>query len=140
MLKLHFSMVIWKKRFTCSNHKGFEVKGKKELVCKLKKSFYGLKQTPRQWYKKFNSFMVGHGYQRTALDYCHTLKLSLGVSFHTSSPKARSAKKHKPSFLVTRLSPITKHLFKVMRNFLYHQFSYPKFHNDKKSLTLNIHV
>ena len=33
---------------------GFEVSGKKNLVCKLKKSLYGLKQAPRQWYKKFD--------------------------------------------------------------------------------------
>ncbi|KAL9273860.1 Retrovirus-related Pol polyprotein from transposon TNT 1-94-like protein, partial [Drosera capensis] len=49
---------------------GFVISGKEHLVCKLKKSLYGVKQAPRQWYKKFDSFMVGHGYKRTAADHC----------------------------------------------------------------------
>lgn len=35
----------------------FEVKGKKELIYRLKKSFYDLKQALRQWYTKFDYFM-----------------------------------------------------------------------------------
>ena len=48
---------------------GFEMKGKENMVCRLKKSLYGLKQAPRQWYKKFDSFMVGHGYTKTNSDH-----------------------------------------------------------------------
>lgn len=34
------------------------------MACILKKSLYGLKQTPRQWYKRFNRFMSDNGYTR----------------------------------------------------------------------------
>jgi len=40
----------------------FILPGKEDYVCRLKKSLYGLKQSPRQWYKRFDSFMIGHGY------------------------------------------------------------------------------
>ena len=49
---------------------GFEVKGKENIVCKLNKSLYGLKQALRQWYKKFDSFIMSHGYSRTIYDHC----------------------------------------------------------------------
>ena len=47
----------------------FTIKGKEHLVCRLKKNLYGLKKAPRQWYKKFDSFMVEYGYDRTVFDH-----------------------------------------------------------------------
>ena len=44
---------------------GFVVKGKKELVCKLKKSPYGLKNSPRMWYQKFYTFIWGLGFTKS---------------------------------------------------------------------------
>lgn len=60
---------------------GFAVRGKENLVCRLRKSLYGLKQAPRQWYKKFDSFMVEHGYNRTASDHCVFVKRFSSNSF-----------------------------------------------------------
>nr|GFB44173.1 putative retrovirus-related Pol polyprotein from transposon TNT 1-94 [Tanacetum cinerariifolium] len=53
---------------------GFQVKGKENLVCKLKKSLYGLKQAPRQWYLKFDNFMGRIGYKRCDNDHCCYIK------------------------------------------------------------------
>ena len=38
-------------------------------MCTQNKSLYGLKQAPRKWYKKFDYFMVNHGYNETTSDY-----------------------------------------------------------------------
>lgn len=37
--------------------KGFIVKGKKELACKLKKYIYDLKQYLKMWYQKFDTYI-----------------------------------------------------------------------------------
>ena len=37
---------------------GYEVKGKDNLVCRLKNILYGLKQAPRKWYLKFDKFIT----------------------------------------------------------------------------------
>jgi hypothetical protein len=47
---------------------GFVVKGKKELVCKLKKSLYGLNQSPRMRYQNFD--ILGLGFVRSKDDHC----------------------------------------------------------------------
>ena len=56
--------------------KGFIVQGQENQVCKLKKSLYGLKQTPRLWYMKFDSFMHRIGFKRCEANYCCYVKFS----------------------------------------------------------------
>ena len=48
--------------------KGFEVKCKERLVCKLDKALYGLKQAPGAWYIKIDEHLKGSGFQRSASD------------------------------------------------------------------------
>ncbi|KAL4323581.1 hypothetical protein GQ457_11G003910 [Hibiscus cannabinus] len=54
--------------------RGFIVTGKENLVCRLRKSLYGLKHAPRQWYKKFDSFMTEHQFKKTQADHCVFVK------------------------------------------------------------------
>ncbi|GJW18326.1 retrotransposon protein, putative, ty1-copia subclass [Tanacetum coccineum] len=46
---------------------GYE-QGKKVRL--LKKSLYGLKQSPRQWYKRFDEYMLSNGFKRSSYDSC----------------------------------------------------------------------
>jgi len=49
--------------------KGFVQDHNKRFVCKVHKSFYSLKQSPRKWYKKFDSFTVSLHFPRS--EYNH---------------------------------------------------------------------
>ena len=49
--------------------------GKDNYVCKLKKPLYGLKQSPRKWYKRFDSFILLHGFKRSEYDTCVYIKI-----------------------------------------------------------------
>lgn len=59
-----------KEEIYMSQPEGFANKSNPNLVCKLKKGLYGLKQASRQWYKKFDTFMQDEGYSRCDFDHC----------------------------------------------------------------------
>ena len=49
---------------------GFGDSGRLDLVCKLHKSLYGLKQAGRSWYKKIDSALAGLGFVPLSADNC----------------------------------------------------------------------
>ncbi|KAM1128224.1 hypothetical protein ACFX15_037517 [Malus domestica] len=55
---------------------GFVERGKENLVCKLNKSIYGLKQVSRQWYLKFDQIVSAQGFVENKLDDCTYIKFS----------------------------------------------------------------
>ena len=54
--------------------------GKENMVCKLNKSIYGLKQASRQWYLKFDQVISSQGFRENELDDCIYIKFS-GTKF-----------------------------------------------------------
>jgi hypothetical protein len=54
-----------KEEINMTQPKNYVEKGKESLACKLKKSLYGLKQSPIVWYQKFDSLVLGLGFLRS---------------------------------------------------------------------------
>ncbi|WKA08924.1 hypothetical protein VitviT2T_026606 [Vitis vinifera] len=55
---------------------GFSSSGGEHLVCKLKKSIYGLKQASHQWYLKFHDVISSFGFVENIIDQCTYQKVS----------------------------------------------------------------
>lgn len=53
---------------------GFLLPENSDKVCLLKKSFYGLKQSSKKWYKRFDNHMIKIGYSRSSYDSCVYIK------------------------------------------------------------------
>jgi len=55
---------------------GFIESSKDHMVCKLRKSIYGLKQASRQWYLTFDNVVTFLGFKKNIVDQCIYLKFS----------------------------------------------------------------
>lgn len=53
-----------------SQPQDFEEKEKVDFVCTLERSLCGLKQSPKQWYKRFDSYVLRIGFKRSEYDTC----------------------------------------------------------------------
>ncbi|KAM1419589.1 hypothetical protein ACFX1R_024337 [Malus domestica] len=54
---------------------GFVETGQEQMVCKLRKSIYGLKQASRQWFLKFDEKVNSFGFVENKVDDCLYLKV-----------------------------------------------------------------
>jgi hypothetical protein len=54
---------------------GFSKGNEGNKVCKLKKSLYGLKQSPRAWFDRFANVLKGQGYQQGQSDHTMFFKI-----------------------------------------------------------------
>ena len=60
---------------------GFVIKGKKELVCKLKRSLYGLNKSSRISYQNFDTYILSLGFVRKKLITAYITRKKFGVSY-----------------------------------------------------------
>ena len=108
---------------------GFKEPGKEGLVCRLTKSLYSLKQTIRQWYKRFDTFIVSCGYTCCEFDYCvYFRKLDDGSFIYLTL--------YVDDMLIAAKSK--SHIF-VLKNTLSNEFEIKDLRDTKKILGIEIY-
>ena len=58
--------------------KGFVVKEKECMGCRLRQFIYGSKQASRQWYLKFDGMIINFGFKKNMEDNCVYTKFKNG--------------------------------------------------------------
>lgn len=66
---MHSYMENLLKRYIWSNHQGLVAQEDSRLVCKLRRSLYGLKQSPRVWFGCFRAVVQQFGMIQTKADH-----------------------------------------------------------------------
>ena len=69
-MKTAFLHGVPQERIYMDQPEGFVKKGHEHKVCLLRKSLYGLKQSPREWNHQFDEFMIREKYVRSQYDPC----------------------------------------------------------------------
>ena len=59
---------------------GFVAQGESGLVCKLRRSLYGLKQSPRAWFERFSLVVQEFGMLRSEADHSVSIIITLRAS------------------------------------------------------------
>ena len=75
-LKGHLNETVWMEQ-----PEGFESLNPEEL-CLLKKTLYGLKQSPREWFQVIHLYMIEQGFVQTKADPCIYVKGKLFVGIY----------------------------------------------------------
>jgi hypothetical protein len=69
-VKITFLNVELEEEIYMDQPDGFVAEGQEGMVCKLIKSLYGLKQTPKQWNEKFDRTLTSTGFVVNKTDKC----------------------------------------------------------------------